>query len=427
MNDSTAHFYVIINTILMWDVMACINFIFFPFLYYSSSAYGISNKKFMTLITYGTYFVEGVCATNLNWNTAILCMNRFVAIYFPYQFANLTNRNGAKGNSYLNYARKLFGHLFTLKKTRKSGILLMTLICLFSVFLSTPYIFYVDLKEGVRDINSGQNKTVVVLYREVSCDSKLSKNPIKFSYYYVMSKFFYSFSTHYDKFFSILVYLVPSLLILFSQISVFAKLKKLKRTINIQPPHVESIISTNIESNLTIPNQNDRPSQVSLKGQMAKNFNNSINSKIFASPTQTTTPIGSHLSKNAQNNGTTKSSKFYLDKYILTLAVGIEFLLLNLPYVIFVFVINHSWAEGASSTITKVQAIVYLLKYSNHSINVYINIIFNSSIRTLLMLHLNKWYESCITRIFIKRNHHGNLNQGFYIRHQIFPPQNLSI
>ncbi|CAK9303312.1 unnamed protein product [Gordionus sp. m RMFG-2023] len=402
-NDSTSHFYVIIFTILFWDVIACVNFIFFPFLYYASSDLGISNEIFMTIITRVTPFVEEVCATNLNWNTTILSMNRFMALYFPYQFANLTNRNRGKNepsqrysvrnNACLKYIRQYSSHLFTLKKTRKSGIILMASIFIFSLFISMPYLFYIDLKKGVRDMNSSrQDTTVVVLYRQVSCDSKLPKNPIKFSYYYKMSKFFDYFSIHYDNFFSILVYLLPTLLITFSQISVFAKLKKLKRTINVQS-HVESNISAHLERSLTIPDQNNRTSQLGLKGRLGKLFN-SISPKIAPSA-QVTPSIRSHLPKSGQNNKTTKS---YLDKYILTLAIGIEFMLLNLPYVIYVFITKQTWVDGASSKLAKVQVILIFLKDSNHAVNVYINIIFNSTIRTFLMFQLNKWYRSYLTR-----------------------------
>ncbi|CAK9303323.1 unnamed protein product [Gordionus sp. m RMFG-2023] len=365
----------------------------------------------MTMIARVTFFVEEVCANNLNWNTAILSMNRFVAIYFPYQFANLTHRNGAKNerinessskkySAYLNYTRQFFGHLLTLRKTRKSGILLMVSIFIFSIFFSMPYLFYIDLKKGVRDMNSSsrQNTTVIVLYQQVSCQSRLSKFPRKYSYYYIMSKFFDSFSIRYDKFFSFLVYLLPSLLIVFSQIFVLVKLKKLG-TINIRSR--ESYISTtNIESNLTMPNQNIRPNHIlGLKARMGKFLYNRTTPKISSPPKQAIYHARFQLPKNAQNDKTAKSSKFYLDKYILTLAVGVEFLLLNLPYVIFVFVTNQSWVEGASSTIIKVQAIVYFLKYSNHAINVYVNIIFNSSIRTLIKFQLNRYYRSYVTRI----------------------------
>ncbi|CAK9303754.1 unnamed protein product [Gordionus sp. m RMFG-2023] len=407
MNNSTAHFYVIIYTILFWDCIACINLIFFPFLYYSSPDFGISNKKFMIYIIKVNYFLDEVCAINLNWNTAILSINRFIAIYFPYRFANLTNRNhmknegenvppqkySMKNNAYLNYIRQLFGHDILLKKTRKSGMILMTSIFLFSIILSAPYLFYVELKEGVRDIHSKQN-TTVVLY-QVLCHSKLLKNPIKFSYYYVMSKFFHSFSIRYDNFFSILVYFLPTLLIMFSQIFVFAKLKKLKKTVNVKL-HFESNISKNTENSLTMAKQNSIPSQLSPKNQISKHLTNSLNPRII--PVLITPPIRSHLPKNDQNNKTIKFSKFNLDKYILTLAIGIEFLLLNLPYVIFVFITNQSWVDGASSKITTVQAIVYFLKYSNHSLDVYINIVFNSIIRNFLRYKLNKCYRSYIAR-----------------------------
>ncbi|CAK9304002.1 unnamed protein product [Gordionus sp. m RMFG-2023] len=407
MNASTAHFYIIIYTILLWDVIACINFIFFPFLYYSNRDLGISNKIFMIYSTRATFFVEQVCATNLNWNTTILSLSRFMAIYFPHRFANLTTQNRFKNegktepsqkyrmrnNAYLKYIRQFFGHLFMIKKTKKSALILMASICLFSIFISMPYLFYVDVKEGVRNKNSQLNTTVIL--SQVTCDSKRLKNPIIFSYYFVMSKFYDSFSTHYDKFFSILVYFIPTLLIMFSHIFVFAKLKKLKRTVNVKSHG--SDISTNIESNLTVVNQKIRPSHLSPNDRINKVFNNKTNPKFITLPAQTTPSIRSYP-KNDQNSKTTKSAKFYLDKYVLTLAIGIEFLLLNLPYVIYVFMTSQSWVEGASSKFARIQIIVNFLKYSNHSINVYINIIFNSTIRTVLMFQLNKFYISYITR-----------------------------
>ncbi|CAK9303446.1 unnamed protein product [Gordionus sp. m RMFG-2023] len=410
MNDSTAHFYVIIYTILLWDVIACVTMFFFPFLYYSSSDFGISNKRFMILITKVTYFMHEVCVTNLNWNTAILSMNRFVAIYFPYRFANLITRTrpnrvgdpdrkfSIKNNAYLNYVLQFFGDRCVLKKTRKSAMILMASIFLFSVLISMPYLFYVNLKKGIRAINSGQNNaTVVVLYeRQVSCDTKLPKIPIKFSYNYIMTNFFDSFSIHYDKYFSVLVYLIPTLLITLSQILVFVKMKKLERTISFRS-HVESNISTsNLESCLTISNLNNNPNRLAIKDEI--NSSNSIlNKNDISPPTLATSPIRSRLQ--AQNFKRTRSSKSHVDKYILALAVAVEFLLLNLPYVIFVFVTNGSWVEGASITITKVQAVVYFLKLSNHSINVYVNIIFNSTIRSYLVFQLNKYYKRYITKI----------------------------
>ncbi|CAK9303452.1 unnamed protein product [Gordionus sp. m RMFG-2023] len=408
MNDSTAHFYVIIYTILLWDVIACVTMFFFPFLYYSSSDFGISNKRFMILITKVTYFLQEVCVTNLNWNTAILSMNRFVAIYFPYRFANLITRTrpnrvghpdrkfSIKNNAYLNYVRQFFGDRCVLKKTRKSAMILMASIFLFSMLNSMPYLFYVNLKKGIRAINSGQNNaTMVVLYeRQVSCDTKLPKIPIKFSYSYIMTNFFFSFSIHYDKYFSVLVYLIPTLLITLSQILVFVKMKKLERTINFQF-HVESNISNPV-SCFTISSQNNNPNHLAIKDGINYSIIR-LNQNNITHNTLATPPTRSRLQ--AQNRKRTRSSKSHVDKYILALAVAVEFLLLNLPYVIFVFVTNGSWVEGASITITKVQAVVYFLKLSNHSINVYVNIIFNSTIRSYLMFQINKCYRRCITKI----------------------------
>ncbi|CAK9303333.1 unnamed protein product [Gordionus sp. m RMFG-2023] len=408
MNDSTAHFYVIIYTILLWDVIACVTMFFFPFLYYSSSDFGISNKQFMILITKVTYFLHEVCVTNLNWNTAILSMNRFVAIYFPYRFANLItrtrpNRQGGsnqkfsiKNNAYLNYVRRYFGDRCVLKKTRKSAMLLMTLIFLFSMLISLPCLFYVNLRSGIRVINSNNNTVVELYERQISCDTKLPKIPIKFSYNYIMTNFFISFSIPYDKYFSVLVYLIPTLLITFSQIFVFVKMKKLERSINFRS-HVESNISTtNFESCLTISDQNNNPSRSAIKDGI-NNSNCILSKDSISPPTLATPPIRSRLQ--AQNLKRTRSSKSHVDKYILALAIAVKFLLLNLPYVIFVFVTNGSWVEGASITMTKVHAVVYFLKFSNHSINVYVNIIFNSTIRSYLVFQLNKYYKRYITNI----------------------------
>ncbi|CAK9304856.1 unnamed protein product [Gordionus sp. m RMFG-2023] len=402
---STDHFYVIIYSILLWNVIACINLIFFPFLYYSSMNLGISNKIFITYSTRVTFFVEEVCAINLNLNTTVLTINRFMALYFPYRFANLMNRAGSinegenevasfkySPKNILNYMRQFFGSHFILKKTRKTALILMISICVFSIFISIPYLFYVDVEKGAKYIHSNQNTTLILPY--LSCDSLILKTHIKFYYYYKLSKFYHFFSTYYDKVFSIIIYLIPTLLIMIFNISIFIKLKKLKE---IGELHSKLRTTSIFKSNsFTTMIRNSRQSLFYPTVLMDRPPRNKIDPKSILPPVQET-PLGSELLANDSNvKEETKTTKVNLDKYILTLAIGIEFLLLNLPYVIFVFVANDSWVEESSSVISKAQTIVYFLKHSNHAINVYINIIFNSVIRSSIMFQLNRCYKSKI-------------------------------
>ncbi|CAK9304875.1 unnamed protein product [Gordionus sp. m RMFG-2023] len=398
-NASTTHFYVIIYAILLWDVIACVNLIFFPFLYYSSSDLGISNKIFMIFSIKVTLLMEHICAANVNWDTTILSMNRFMAIYFPHRFANLTSshRPNNEGENevatskyslkkYLNHLSQFFGHRFILKKTQKSALILMISICFASILISMPYLFYVDIKRGLNYVSAIQN-TTAILY-PVSCESFFKKS-IKFNYYFKLSKFYHNFSPYYDKFFSILVYLLPTLLITISNVFIYIKLKKLKRTGVVKSP-LDSKTASNYETSLTMANQITRPSVLDPNVMMGKLSSNIIPNNILP----LTQKLRQQLLKNDPNfKEAKKSSKLYFEKYVLTLAIGIEFLLLNLPYVIYVFATNESWVENSSSNIIKIQTIVYFLKHSNHSINVYINIIYNSAMRSLIMFQLNKCYK----------------------------------
>ncbi|CAK9304872.1 unnamed protein product [Gordionus sp. m RMFG-2023] len=161
-NAASSHFYVIVCTILLWNVIACVNLIFFPFLYYSSDDLGISNKIFMIFSIRVTLLMEHICAANVNWVTTILSMNRFMAIYFPHRFANLTSIHRPKNESendvatskyslkmYLNRVSKFFGRHFILKKTQKSALILMFSIFFASIFISMPHLFYLDVIKGL--------------------------------------------------------------------------------------------------------------------------------------------------------------------------------------------------------------------------------------------------------------------------------------
>ncbi|CAK9295303.1 unnamed protein product [Gordionus sp. m RMFG-2023] len=76
-------FYRFMIMILTWDFLACLNFIFWPVLYFASPIMGAYSKLFMTHIAVIYWPIEQLCASNVNWLTAILSVDRLIAITYP--------------------------------------------------------------------------------------------------------------------------------------------------------------------------------------------------------------------------------------------------------------------------------------------------------------------------------------------------------
>ncbi|CAK9290396.1 unnamed protein product [Gordionus sp. m RMFG-2023] len=445
-------FYSFMTLILAWDFLACLNFIFWPVLYYASPIMGVHSKLFMRHITITYWPIEQLCASNVNWLTTILWFDRMISIAYPLKspsrFVSQNSRviisiiflvtlvssapyslpfklktitpklicmNYEKTNTtisyenHFNYRLQAFSPLIGLMAFHKHKTFNQTFI---TKVVSGNNIY----QKGDYQANNALvlvNKTDF-LGNEISFNhfdsicliqTKMSNFTVECilvvlptGFKYVTTSHYNTWNSIYSKVFSVFMYLIPVIIYIFCNTYMLCKLTPQRKV-------VPTSTKDNQFSARSYLNNNDL-SPVAPKGASymdhkktgieaqpnTTKLNNQISSsktKIPKSITVQETSLANKLNSSYIKTGNSQV-KSIRNITKLMMFLNLEFLVFNLPFVLFIYTFNHAYVEMGTLSLSRYQVLMNTLKYGSHAMRVYVNFLVDKNIKEAIKIIVNQ-------------------------------------
>ncbi|CAK9290398.1 unnamed protein product [Gordionus sp. m RMFG-2023] len=474
-------FYWFMILILAWDILACVNFIFWPVLYFASPIMGVHSKLFMTHIAVTYWPIEQLCASNVNWLTAILSLDRMISIAFPLTFnARFVGQNSRAivsviffitlvgsipyllpfkvetivprllcldyedTNVTINIEKHFDNKLSTLSPSlgitvhNHKPANLQALKATVITMLQNGENFY--LKGGYHDSNAlvlvngadfpGDGIRFNSFDNLCLIQTKLNNFTVECilitlpkGYKYVVTKHYTTWNPVYDKVFSVFMYLIPVIIFIFCNTYMLFKLATVQRKVfptttadtpSSTPSYAKSDDLTTIghksvsyevdrrnisvlSSKLGIIEEGSGSIEVNTQQSNTVRTNNDDNQKISSKrkkPKSAT--LGISLKKKGSSRRKMDKSQTKSNRNItkLMMFLNIEFLLFNLPYVLFIYVFNHAYVEVGAISLIRYQVLMNALKYGSHGIRVYVNFLVDKNIKETLKIIVDQMISS---------------------------------
>ncbi|CAK9295372.1 unnamed protein product [Gordionus sp. m RMFG-2023] len=411
------HYYIYIYFVLSCDFLVTLNFIFWPFLFYIKEG-NIHSNYFITYICQvQPVFVE-FCASNVNWITVVVSVDRLIAIHKPYDYGSIFTMSRiikacvgiSLFNLLLNIPRYWAFQVYELyndgkKVYRPIQNINQLTFCYDQFCCIVMYLIPVLVSTIVNVLLIFKNKVGIRVhpsYPSHPCTSIVSPTTLKKNWNLVRIK---------------------SYLVAIKRSSIFNRNTptlgthpgeaynnnvnnngKRERPINRSdlPNHVNNGLfsissnSGNIHFVCSALHQNKFFRHLILNpftDRPGKNSNNVATENISNALTMMPSQISSHIySIKEIKNSLSLRNKYLLNNQAAMLILVQSSLLFffNAPFVCFVLKYKYFWNNSFSSQIYEKQIIIHFIKHLNPLLGVYVNILFDKNVRAIFYGYIKR-------------------------------------